>query len=70
MTTLYSAAVDPAGDAFHNEPPQRLFDPGAHTSRNFYAPSRDGRRIDMTNYGPGSTEPVTVTVNWSRLLKQ
>jgi Tol biopolymer transport system component len=70
MTSMFSCRVDTTGDRFQNDAPQLLFELGAHVSGTFYAPGRDGQRIYVTNYGPGSTSPITVTVNWPRLLKK
>ena len=70
MTSLFSSAVNATGDRFQNDPPQPLFELGAHASGSFFGVSRSGQRLYMTTYGAGSTEPVTVTVNWDRLLKK
>jgi len=36
----------------------------------YYAVTRDGKTIYMATYGPGSTAPITITTNWTELLKK
>jgi Tol biopolymer transport system component len=67
---LASASVAATGDRLEIDSPKYLFDLGAHPTGFFYTPSRDGQKIYMSTYGPGSSAPITVTVNWQRLLKK
>jgi len=67
---LMSANVSISGDHFQRENPQSLFELDAHPIVYYYAVSRDGQKIYMTNYGPGSTAPFTVTTNWLELVKK
>ena len=67
---LMVAAVSITGDHFQRENPQPLFELDAHPIVNYYAVSRDGQKIYMTNYGPGSTAPFTVTTNWLDLVRK
>jgi serine/threonine-protein kinase len=67
---LMSANLSTIGDHFHSDKPQPLFELDAHPIINYYAVSRDGQKIYMTNYGPGSTAPFTVTTNWVDLVKK
>ena len=67
---LMSASLSTIGDHFHSDKPQPLFELDAHPIINYYAVSRDGQKIYMTNYGPGSTAPFTVTTNWLDLVKK
>ena len=67
---LMVAAVSITGHHFQRENPQPLFELDAHPIVNYYAVSRDGQKIYMTNYGPGSTAPFTVTANWLDLVKK
>ena len=69
-TGLVSVRINSAGDRFDSGPPEYLFDLEAHPTGFFYAPSRDGQKIYMATYGPGSSAPITVTVNWQGLLKK
>src|SRR5262249_23133260 len=41
-----------------------------HPTTGFYAVTRDGKKIYMTTYGPGSTAPITVITNWTDILKK
>lgn len=68
--TLMSVSVSISGDNFQRENPKPLFELDAHPIVNYYAVSRDGQTIYMTNYGPGSTVPFTVTTNWLGLVKR
>jgi serine/threonine protein kinase len=68
--TLMSASVSITGDHFQSDKPQPLFELDAHPILNYYAASRDGQKIYMTTYGPGSTAPFTVTTNWLDLVKK
>ena len=68
--TLMSVSVTVTGDHFQSDKPQSLFDLDAHPILNYYAISRDGQKIYMTNYGPGSTAPFTVTTNWLDLVRK
>jgi len=68
--TLMSAGVSITGDHFQRENPQPLFELDAHPIVNYDAVSRDGQKIYMTNYGPGSAAPFTVTTNWLDLVKK
>ncbi len=68
--TLMSVSVSITGDHFQRDTSQSLFDLDAHPILNYYAVSRDGQKIYMTNYGPGSTAPFTVTTNWLDLVKK
>jgi len=68
--TLMSVSVSITGDHFQSDKPQPLFDLDAHPILNYYAVSRDGQKIYMTTYGPGSTAPFTVTTNWLDLVKK
>ena len=70
QNTFMSAAIGATGDHFQSEKPQFLFDLDAHPIAGFYTPSRDGQKIYMATYGPGSTAPITVTINWMELLKK
>jgi hypothetical protein len=70
MNTFMSAAITSSGDRFQSEKPARLFDLDAHPVAGYYAVTRDGKTIYMATYGPGSTAPITVTTNWSELLKK
>ncbi|HTS56197.1 MAG TPA: protein kinase [Terriglobales bacterium] len=64
FNTLMSARLNITGDHFESDKPQPLFDLDAHPVSKYYAVSRDGQKIYMTTYGPGSTAPFTVTTNW------
>jgi eukaryotic-like serine/threonine-protein kinase len=68
--TLMSASLNIVGDHFQSDKPQPLFDLDAHPVGNYFVVSRDGQKIYMTNYGPGSRAPFTVTTNWSDLVKK
>jgi hypothetical protein len=68
--TLMSASVNITGDHFQSDTPRPLFALDAHPILNYYAVSRDGQKIYMTTYGPGSTAPFTVTTNWIDLVKK
>ncbi len=68
--TLMSVSVSVTDGHFQSDKPQSLFDLDAHPILNYYAASRDGQKIYMTNYGPGSTAPFTVTTNWLDLVKK
>jgi hypothetical protein len=70
FTGLGSARVNAVGEHFAVEAAQHLVDVGAHPVSRFYAPSRDGQIFYATTYGPGSTAPITVTLNWQALLKR
>ena len=59
-----SARLNITGDHFESDKSQPLFDLDAHPVSKYYAVSRDGQKIYMTTYGPGSTAPFTVTTNW------
>ena len=65
-----SASLSITGDHFQRDTPQSLFDLDAHPILNYYAVLRDGRKIYMATYGPGSTAPFTVTTNWLDLVKK
>ena len=67
---LASARVSASSEHFEAEPAQHLFDLGAHPVSRFYAPSPDGQKFYATTYGPGSTAPITVTLNWQTLVKK
>jgi len=67
---LMSASLSITGDHFQRDTPQSLFDLDAHPILNYYAVLRDGRKIYMATYGPGSTAPFTVTTNWLDLVKK
>jgi len=69
-STLMSASISIAGDHFQSDKPQSLFDVDAHPIVNYYTVTRDGQKIYMTSYGPGSTAPFTVTTNWLDLVKK
>jgi serine/threonine protein kinase len=66
--TLMSVPVHPTAERFDSDKPQYLFDLDAHPVGSFYVVTRDGQRIYMATYGPGSTAPLTVTTNWTELL--
>jgi len=68
--TLMSATVSITSDHFERDTPQSLFNLDAHPILNYYAVLRDGQKIYMTSYGPGSTAPFTVTTNWLDLVKR
>jgi serine/threonine protein kinase/Tol biopolymer transport system component len=68
--SLMAAAVSITGDHFQSDKPQPIFDLDAHPILNYYAVSRDGQKIYMASYGPGSTAPFTVTTNWLNLVKK
>jgi serine/threonine protein kinase/Tol biopolymer transport system component len=70
FNTLTSTSVSITGDHFQSDKPQPLFDLDAHPISNYYAVTRDGQKIYMATYGPGSTAPFTVTTNWLDLLKK
>jgi len=70
LNTFMSTAVSLSGHHFRSEKPQYLFDLDAHPLTGFYAATRDGNKIYMATYGPGSTAPITLTTNWSDLLKK
>jgi Tol biopolymer transport system component len=70
LNTFMYSAVNFSGDHFHSEKPQYLFDLDAHPVTGFYAVTRDGKKIYMVTYGPGSTAPITATTNWRSLLKK
>jgi serine/threonine protein kinase len=70
FNTLTSAGVRITGDHFLSEKPQPLFDLDAHPIANYYAVTRDGQKIYMASYGPGSTAPFTVTTSWLDLVKK
>ncbi len=70
LATLMSASVSITGDHFQRDTPQSLFDLDAHPISNYYSVARDGQKIYMTTYGPGSTAPFTVTTNWPDLVKK
>jgi hypothetical protein len=65
-----SASISIAGDHFQSDKPQSLFDVDAHPIVNYYAVTRDGQKIYMASYGPGSTAPFTVTTNWLDRIKK
>lgn len=67
---LMSARLSITGDHFQSDKPQPLFDLDAHPVGNYYAVSRDGQKIYITNYGAGSRVPFTVTTNWPDLVKK
>ena len=69
-STLMSASISIAGDHFQSDKPRSLFDLDAHPIVNFYTVTRDGQKIYMASYGPGSTAPFTVTTNWLDLVKK
>jgi serine/threonine protein kinase len=69
-STLMSASISIAGDHFQSDKPQSLFDVDAHPIVNYYAVTRDGQKIYMASYGPGSTAPFTVTTNWLDRIKK
>ena len=69
-STLMSASISIAGDHFQSDKPQSLFDLDAHPIVNYYTVTRDGQKIYMASYGPGSTAPFTVTTNWLDLIKK
>ena len=69
-STLMSASISIAGDHFQSEKPQSLFDLDAHPIVNYYTVTRDGQKIYMASYGPGSTAPFTVTTSWLDLIKK
>jgi serine/threonine protein kinase len=69
-TTLWSASVRETGERFESDVPRFLFDIPARPVGAFYSPSADGRKIYMATYGPGSTAPITVTLNWQTLVKK
>ncbi len=68
--TLMSSSLSITSDHFQSDKPQPLFDLEAHPISNYYAVTRDGQKIYMATYGPGSTAPFTVTTNWLDLLKK
>ena len=70
FNTLMSANVGITGDHFQSDKPQALFDLDAHPISNYFAVTRDGQKIYMASYGPGSTAPFTVTTNWLDLVKK
>jgi Tol biopolymer transport system component len=70
LATLMSATVRITSDHFERDTPQSLFDLDAHPILNYYTVTRDGQKIYMTSYGPGSTAPFTVTTNWLDLVKR
>jgi eukaryotic-like serine/threonine-protein kinase len=70
LNTLMSSSLNIMGDHFQNDKSRPLFDLDAHPVSNYYAVTRDGQRIYMTSYGPGSTAPFTVTTNWLDLVKK
>jgi eukaryotic-like serine/threonine-protein kinase len=70
FNTLTSAIVSITGDHFQSDKPQSLFDLDAHPLSNYFAVTRDGQKIYMASYGPGSTAPFTVTTNWLDLVKK
>ncbi len=70
VTGMFVSQITTVGDHFANDPPKYLFDLGAHPIGKFYAISRDGQKIYMSTYGPGSSAPITVTLNWQSLLKK
>jgi serine/threonine protein kinase len=67
--TLMSSSLSITGDHFQSDKPQPLFDLEPHPISNYYTVSRDGQKIYMATYGPGSTAPFTVTTNWLDLVK-
>src|SRR5271169_2056727 len=67
---LMSASLSITGDHFQRDTPQSLFDLDAHPILNYYAVQRDGQKIYMATYGPGSTAPFTVTTKWLNLVKK
>jgi len=69
-TTLSSIRVNAIGDRFEFDPPQYLFNLAAHPVTAFYTPATNGTKIYMATYGPGSSAPITVTLNWKTLLKK
>ena len=70
FNTLTSASLSITGNHFQSDKPQPLFDLDAHPISNYYAVTRDGQKIYMASYGPGSTAPFTVTMNWLDLVKK
>lgn len=70
LNTFMSASVSLSPNRFQSDKPQYLFDLDAHPTTGFYTVTHDGTRIYMTTYGPGSTAPVTVTTNWTQLLRK
>jgi len=70
LNTFMATTVGISADHFRSEKPQFLFDLDAHPVTGFYVVARDGKKIYMTTYGPGSTAPITVTTNWTGLLKK
>jgi Tol biopolymer transport system component len=69
-TMLSSIRVNAVGDRFEFDPPQYLFALAAHPVSAFYTPAANGAKIYMATYGPGSSAPITVTLNWKTLLKK
>jgi serine/threonine protein kinase len=69
-STLMSVRVNSTAERFDSEKPQYLFDLDAHPVGSFYVVTRDGQKIYMATYGPGSTAPITVTTNWTELLRK
>jgi eukaryotic-like serine/threonine-protein kinase len=67
---LMSARLSITGDHFQSDKPQPLFDLDAQPVGNYYAVSRDGQKIYITNYGAGSRAPFAVTTNWPDLVKK
>ena len=70
LNIFMSTEVSLSADHLRSEKPRYLFDLDAHPTTGYYAVTRDGKRIYMVTYGPGSTAPITVTTNWTDLLKK
>jgi eukaryotic-like serine/threonine-protein kinase len=68
--TLMSSSLSIIGDHFQSDKPQPLFDLEPHPISNYYTVSRDGQKIYMATYGPGSTASFTVTTNWLDLVQK
>ena len=68
--TMMASSLNISADHFQSDKPQSLFDLDAHPISNYYAVTRDGQKIYMASYGPGSTAPFTVTTNWLDLVKK
>lgn len=58
FNTLMSSSLSITGGHFQSVEPQLLFDLDAHPVSNYYAITRDGQKIYMASYGPGSVSVV------------
>jgi dipeptidyl aminopeptidase/acylaminoacyl peptidase len=74
--TLTEVSVDGTGDVFHSGAARPLFQPDAAASdlvgrmkRGFgYDVTPDGERFIVNTFGSGDATPLTLVVNWTRLL--